>query len=174
MTTGALRRIAALGVLALAIWPISVRAEQDALLATVNRPATLTVAGHGDETTIASKTATTRPSHVIISITGYRPSDDCTPLEIVVKGRIDDGAELEVGRFGITPDRAFDAAEPSKARRFNLPLPSELATRKPVALSVHLVPVREGKSADVPCATRNAQAKPGGGPSLRVGGAVIR
>ena len=43
----------------------------------------------------------------------------------------DTGAEREIGRFGIFPNAEFKAAEPSKAQRFGLALPKELARGGP-------------------------------------------
>ena len=89
----------------------------------------------------------------------------------MVKGRIDDGPELEVGRFAITPDRAFDAAAP-EAQRFALPLPSGLATDKPVRLSLNLVPA-EGAQPNSSCPASPPRG-PKRGASVRTGGPYDR
>jgi hypothetical protein len=143
---------AAVGCLvALAFWAVTANAgEGDQLLATVDKPATITTrraAAVGDAASPAS-------SRVIVSVTHYRPTDDGLPVEVVVNGRPGDGAEREIGRFGITPDREFASADPSTTQRFGFALPRELATAiaagRPVTFSVHLVPVRgEGKGASL-------------------------
>lgn len=143
------RWIAICCVLAIMLWPNRARpVESDQLMATVNKPATVTAVR-----ALSSDDGTTKLSQhvrVIISVTNYRPTDDGTPVEVVVKGRTGDGEEREVGRFGITPDREFNAAEPSAALRFNLALPRELMTKEPVKFSVHLVPTKgQGKGASL-------------------------
>jgi hypothetical protein len=82
-----------------------------------------------------------------------------------------DGVEREVGRFGITPDQEYSAAEPSDALRFSLPLPSELTADEPVTFSVQLVPVSRGKSDQAARESGNERDK---GASLRLGKAEIR
>jgi hypothetical protein len=138
------------------------------MLATLDKPATVTVR----RAPVAGETAAPRRPRVIISVTGYNPTADCTPVQVVVKGRIDDGPELEVGRFAITPDRAFDAAAP-EAQRFALPLPSELATDKPVRFSVNLVPA-EGAQPNSACPTNQPRGAKRGGASVRIGEVEIQ
>src|ERR1700730_4039628 len=143
------RWIAVCWMLAIALWPNGAwPVESDQLLATVNGPATVTASrapSAGDDATKLPQRA-----RVIISVTNYRPTDDGTPVAVVVKGRTGNGEEREVGRFGITPDSEFDAAEPSAALRFNLALPRELATKEPVKFTVHLVPTKgQGKGASL-------------------------
>ncbi len=143
-------------VLAIALCPNRARpVESDQLLATVNKPATVTARVPSSEGATEKLPPRAR---VIISVTNYRPTDDGTPVEVVVKGRTGDGEEREVGRFGITPDREFNAAEPSAALRFNLALPQELTTKEPVKFSIHLV----------------ANKGQGKGAALRVGSIEIR
>jgi hypothetical protein len=108
---------------------------------------------------------------LIISVTNYHPTVDGSPVEVVVKGRGGDGVEREVGRFGITPDQEYSAAEPSDALRFSLPLPSELTADEPVTFSVQLVPVSRGKSDQAARESGNERDK---GASLRLGKAEIR
>jgi hypothetical protein len=156
-----------MGAAALAASPLAVRAETDPMLATVDKSAVVWIriapaAAFGD---------TSRRRRVIISVTNYQPTADCRPVDVVVKGLTGDGPEVEIGRFGITPDRAFDAAEPSEALRFALPLPADLVTEQWVRLSVRLVPV-EGGQPNSAC-----PIGPGGenraGASLRLGGLII-
>jgi hypothetical protein len=145
-------RGAALGCLAaFALWTATADAgEGDQLLATVDQPATITATRAASLSDAASRPST----RVIVSVTHYRPTDDGLPVEVVVNGRPGDGAEREIGRFGITPDREFASAGPSETQRFGFALPPELAAAvaagKPVSFSVHLVPVHgEGKGASL-------------------------
>jgi hypothetical protein len=162
--------IAKLGVAALALWPLSAPAENDAMLATLDKPATVTVR----RAPVAAAPGTPRRPRVIISVANYSPTRDCAPVEVVVKGRAGDGPEVEVGRFGITPDREFNAPTPPEAQRFALPLPSQLATEGPVQFSVHLVPVEGGQSNPSACATRPPRGDKRGGASLRLGAVEIQ
>jgi hypothetical protein len=146
-----LRGAAAGCLVALALWAVTADAgEGDQLLATVDKPATITATRAASLSEAASPPST----RVIVSVTHYRPTDDGLPVEVVVNGRPGDGAEREIGRFGITPDREFASADPSTTQRFGFALPGELATAvaagKPVTFSVHLIPVRgEGKGASL-------------------------
>jgi hypothetical protein len=145
MTDIRARWMAACCLLSLALWPVAACTEGDHLLATVNKPATITAtqrAPLGDAESVS-------PRRVIISVTNYHPTDDGSPVEVVVKGHVDNDAGQEVGRFGITPDREF-VADPAGAQRFGFTLPQNLATARSIAFSVHLVPVRgDGKGASL-------------------------
>ena len=114
--------IAATCACLLAILPAVAMAETEHLRATAETPAILTVR---PERGIAAD-GSSRKAKLVISVTNYRPADDCTPVEIVVDGSKGDGVVHEIGRFGITPATNFDAPDPSQALRFNLPLPDEL------------------------------------------------
>ncbi len=138
------------------------------MLATLDKPATVTV----QRAPVAGETAAPRRPRVVISVTNYNPAVDCTPVQAVVKGRIDDGPELEVGRFAITPDRAFDAAAP-EAQRFALPLPSALATDKPVRFTVNLV-TAEGARPNSACPGSPPNGPGRSGASLRIGTVEIQ
>ncbi len=94
---------------------------------------------------------------VIISVMAFRPPHDGA-VQAVVKVQRDGRTEQEIGRFGIFPNAEFKAADPSKAQRFGLPLPKELASGGPVKLNVYLVPFK-GE---------------GSGALLEIGGAEIR
>jgi hypothetical protein len=142
------RRAAVGCFLVLALWIAAASAEEgDQLRATVDQPAriTATEAAPG-----SNGAATSR--RVVVSVTHYRPTDDGSPIEVVVKARTAGGGEQDIGSFGITPDREFTSTAPSTTQRFSFALPSEfaavLAAGKPVIFSVHLVPVRgEGRGA---------------------------
>jgi hypothetical protein len=116
-------------------------AEGGQLLATVDMPAIVTAAPAP-----ASIGTDARP-RVIISVMGFQPPQDGGAVQVVVKAQRD-GTEQEVGRFGITPNVPFKAADPSKAQRFGLQFPKELTSGGPVKLNVYLRPTRgEGKGA---------------------------
>src|SRR2546421_6590501 len=90
--------------LALVLWSTShSRAESDRLQATVSPPAIITATRL--HSAAGEKAVPPRRGRVIISVTNYHPANDGSPVEVLVKGRIGDGMESEVGRFGITPDR---------------------------------------------------------------------
>src|SRR5215468_7677774 len=90
---------------ALAACPLAALAETDTMLATVDRPATVTVR----RAPVADEAARSRRPRVVVSFTDYSPTADCAPVEVVVKGRAGSGAELEVGRFAVTPNSPFKA-----------------------------------------------------------------
>jgi hypothetical protein len=139
MASARLARIAFYLLSAFAMWAgHEAFAESSPLLATFTRPAVFVAARAAPAE--GGEAALPRRAHVIIGVTEYHPADDGTPVEVVVKGRVGGGAEREVGRFAVTPDRDFKAAEPSEALRFSLLLPGELTTSAPVAFSVQLVP----------------------------------
>jgi hypothetical protein len=94
---------------------------------------------------------------VIVSVTGFRPPHD-GGVEAIVKLQKEGGqTEQEIGRFGIFPNAEFKAADPSRAQRFGLPLPKELAG-KALKFHVYLVPFKGD----------------GNGAMLELGGAEIR
>jgi hypothetical protein len=136
-------------LLAFALWYAAAYAQEgDQLLATVDNPARITAT----RSVSTGDAAAARPMRVIVSVTHYRPTEDGSPLEVVVNGRAGDGAEQEIGRFGITPDREFASADPSTTQRFRFALPRDLAAvaaaGKPITFSVQLVPVQgKGKGA---------------------------
>jgi hypothetical protein len=163
--SGWLTKLGAAVATAWALSPPAVLAETDAMLATLDKPASDTVQR-------APSPAAPRRPRVVISVTNYTPTADCTPVQIVVKGRTDGGAEVEVGRFAITPDQAFDA-EAAEAQRFALPLPAGLATDKPVRFTVHLVPV-EGAQPNSACPGNQAKGTKRTGASVRIGAVEIQ
>src|SRR3981081_1482702 len=74
MTRTGPRGSATLCASALPTWAMDGRGDSDALLATVNKPATLTA-------TRVAEAAPGRRARLIISVTNYRPTDDCTPVQ---------------------------------------------------------------------------------------------
>jgi len=166
--SGWITRLGAVVLAAFAHLPLAARAESDAMLATIDKPVTVTV----QRAPATAEAAAPRRPRVIVSVTNYSPTADCTPVQVVVKGRTEGGAEVEVGRFAITPDQAFDAAAP-EAQRFALPLPSGLATDKPVRFTVHLVPV-EGARPNSACPPGGPRAAKPGGASVRIGAVEIQ
>ena len=109
-------------------------AEDDQLLATVDRPAILTV----EPTKAFGSTVADQPApRVVVHVTGYKPPQE-GGIRGVVKVQKPDGSEQEIGTFGVFPDAAFKA-DSLHARRYGFPLPKELATG-PVRLKVEVVP----------------------------------
>jgi hypothetical protein len=112
----------------------AIAAEDDQLLATVDRPAILTAT----PTKAFGSTAAGQPApRVIVHVTSYQPPQE-GGIRGVVKVQKPDGSEQEIGTFGVFPDTAFKA-DSSHARRYGFPLPRELATG-PVKLKVEVVP----------------------------------
>jgi len=131
-----------------------VAAENDQLLATVDRPAVVTATA-----ATALEHSAVQPSRAIITVTGFQPPQDGATVEFVVRAqRRGTETEPEIGRFGIFPHTQFKVPDPARGQRFGFPLPKELANGGPVKLEVQLVPLRgDGKGA-----------------TLELGGAEIR
>jgi len=129
---GAIVLLAAIGVVA---------AESDQLLATVDRPAIITVRPR-------SERSPDQPLRVVVIVMGFQPPQDGA-VQVVVKAQREGSVtEREIGSFGIFPNTPFKVTDPAKGQRFGLPLPKELAGGGPVMLKVQLVPLRgEGKGA---------------------------
>jgi hypothetical protein len=131
-----------------------VAAQDSPPVATVARPGMITAAG----APAADQGLASQSPRVIISVTAFRPPHDGA-VQAVVKVQKDGGrTEQEIGRFGMFPNAEFKAADPSKAQRFGLPLPKELASGEAVKLNVYLVPFKGD----------------GSGALLEIGGAEIR
>lgn len=150
MANARMRRIAPVCAFVLALWCSTNPAEEnDPLFATVDKPAVITATRRAS----AAGAPVGRPE-VIVGISRYHPSSDGSPVEIVVDGRVEGGADREIGRFGVTPDREFVADDPSDAQRFRFALPPDLAALvgagKAVTFIVRLVPIRgNGKGASL-------------------------
>jgi hypothetical protein len=109
------------------------------MLATVDRAATITVQPAAGNS--AGNFDAGRSHQVIISVVGFTPSQDKDPVQFVVKASNQEGGhEKEIGRFGILPATKFRADNVSKAERFSFKLPVELATGRPVRLTISVVP----------------------------------
>jgi hypothetical protein len=127
-------------------------AQNSPPVATVANPAVVTAMGTPDQGIVSQS------PRVIVSVTGFRPPHD-GGVEAIVKLQKEDGqTEQEIGRFGIFPNAEFKAADPSRAQRFGLPLPKELAGGKALKFHVYLVPFKGD----------------GNGAMLELGGAEIR
>ena len=143
------RRSCATGIaaaFAIGLACLGAAAEGSQLIATVERPATVTVStapGPGLDASPAGR-------QVVVSVMGYKPARDGA-VQGVVKVQPNEGrTEQEIGRFGIFPNAEFRAADPSQARRFTFPLPPDLARGGPVRLKVEVVPIRgDGKDAQL-------------------------
>jgi hypothetical protein len=135
-------------VLAL-LTPVGVVAQGDQLLATVDKPAVMTVTPAPERVG--------KPAQVVIVVTGFQPPQGGT-VQAVVKAQQGTETEQEIGRFGMFPNTQFQVTDPAKGQRFGFSLPKEVASGRPVKLKVELVPFRgEGKGA-----------------TLQLGGAEIR
>jgi len=121
-------------------------AEGDQLLATIDKPAVVTIGpAAGRESSAADQSG-----RVVLKVTAFQPAQDGSAVQAIVKAIKADGTEQEVSRFGIFPQAEFKAAESSKPRMFGFSLPKELASGGPVKLKVELVPLRgEGKGASL-------------------------
>ncbi len=127
-------------------------AQNGSLTATAGSPAVVTA------TAAPQEGFTSQSPRVIVSVTGFEPPREGA-VEVVVKAQAEGSQnEQEIGRFAVFPETAFKAPDPSKAKRFGLPLPKELAASKAVTLRVYLVPFRGS----------------GEGARLELGGAEIR
>jgi hypothetical protein len=116
----------------------AVAAEDSVPVATVAGPAVVTATG----APVANHGVASQSPRVIISVTAFRPPHDGA-VQAVVKVQKDGGrTEQEIGRFGMFPNAEFKAADPSKAQRFGLSLPKELASGGAVKLNVYLVPFK--------------------------------
>ncbi|MFO1125563.1 MAG: hypothetical protein U1E25_09960 [Methylocystis sp.] len=119
-------------------------AQADDREATVSRPATITAAPGPPD---GQESAGGR--RLIIAVTGFRPAKE-SAVQVVVKAMTADSGEQEIGRFGMFPNQAFAAPEPSQAQRFSLTLPKALESSGPVTLRVYVIPFKgEGKGASV-------------------------
>lgn len=127
-------------------------AQNGSLTATAGSPAVVTATAAPQEGFMSQS------PRVIVSVTGFEPPRE-GGIEVVVRAQAEGSQmEQEIGRFGVFPETAFKAPDPSKAKRFGLPLPKELAASKAVTLRVYLVPFRGS----------------GEGARLELGGAEIR
>jgi hypothetical protein len=104
-------------------WDLAL-AQNDRPSATAESPAVVTA------TAAPAEGFTSQSPRVIVSVTGFEPPRD-GGVEVVVKAQAEGSPkEQEIGRFGVFPEAAFKAPDPSKAKRFGLPLPKELAASK--------------------------------------------
>ena len=116
--------------------------EGSQLIATVERPATVTVTVAQDRDSIEAG------QHLVVDVTAYTPPRDGAIQGVVTVQKHTDSTEQEIGRFGIFPNTEFSAADPSKVRRYSFPLPRDVLLNGPVKLTVYVVPLRgEGKGA---------------------------
>jgi hypothetical protein len=133
------------------MWDLAL-AQNERLSATVENPAVVTAKA------APAEGFTGQSPRVIVSVTGFEPPRE-GGVEVVVKAQAEGSQkEQEIGRFAVFPEATFKAPDPSKAKRFGLPLPQELAASKAVTLRVYLVPFRGS----------------GEGARLELGGAEIR
>jgi hypothetical protein len=135
-------------------------AENEQLLATPERPAVVVArksAQPEDGRRGIQPEGIRRSPRVVVSVTRFQPARSGEPVQVVVKARDASGTEREVGRFGLTPNIPFKAADPSRAQRFGLRLPVGVSNDQPLQLNVYL-----------------EAADGGAGAQLEVGGAELR
>lgn len=142
LTIGALVLLATFGVLA---------AQEDRLLATVEKPAIVPVVQ-----SVSAEAIKEGPLHVVVTVTGFQPSSTGAVQAIVEA--LCGTSTVEIGRFGVLPQKAFSPAEPSKAQRFSFSLTPDLTCDRPQSVTIHLVPSHGD----------------GRGASLEIGGAELR
>ena len=118
------------------ITPLSA-AEGDRMLATPEVPAVVTAS----RSVAVEATESARPPRVVVSVAGYQPARDGSPVQIIVKARDRSGADREIGRFGIVPNTPFKVGQ-GRARRFGLPLPVGISGTEPLKLSIYIEAVR--------------------------------
>jgi hypothetical protein len=132
-------------------WDLAL-AQNGSPSATVESPAVVTA------TAAPQEAFASQSPQVIVSVTGFEPPRE-GGVEVVVKAQAEGSQmEQEIGRFAVFPETAFKAPDPSKAKRFGLPLPKEVAASKAITLRVYLVPFKGS----------------GEGARLELGGAEIR
>jgi hypothetical protein len=105
------------------------------LLATIDKPAIVTVA-------LAESEARNQSGRLVLKVSGFKPAQDGSAVQAVVKVEKADGTEQEVHRFTVFPQTEFKASNPSKFLKFGFSLPKELAIGGSVRLKVELVPLR--------------------------------
>jgi hypothetical protein len=114
----------------------AIAAEDSQLLATADKPATLTAT---PAAALEGTAAARRPSRVIVYVTGYQPPQKGA-VNFVVKVQKPDGSDQEIGTFTEFPNQAFKG-ETSRPRKHPFDLPKELATGA-VKVKVEVVPLR--------------------------------
>jgi hypothetical protein len=121
---------------------LGVAAAKDSMLATIDKPATLTATPVSAAMLGAADIGT---GHVLVTVVAFTPPPDRKPVEAVVWiSRRGGGPAQKVGSFAITPYAPFKARDPSMAQRFQFPLPASLAGQRTLDVSVALVPVGTG------------------------------
>lgn len=110
-------------------------AQEQRLVATVARPATVPVSRPA--TAAAAQGAASR---VVIGVSGFQPSPS-GPVQAVVTAACD-GAEVEIGRFGILPQAPFTASDPAREHRFSLTVPADAGCQRLGSVTIRLVPTQ--------------------------------
>ena len=99
--------------------------------------------------TMPSRTALAGGRFVDIAVRGFHPSA-AGPVQIVVEAKTRT-SHVEIGRFGIYPERPISANE-AERQRFSLPVPRGLRLTRASRLVVRIVPGRgtaEGAEVEV-------------------------
>ena len=121
----------------------AVTAQERPLRATVGQPLTMPVS-RAPLTTASPGGA----RHVVVTVTAFQPSPD-GPVQAVVSA-LCGASVVELGRFGLLPQKGFSAAEPAKAQRFSLPVGADGACMAPDHVTISLAPNQgEGRGASL-------------------------
>ena len=112
-------------------------AEGDQVLATPEKPAVVTVARSA-----ALDRASGRNAAVYVQVAAYQPPRDGGSIVIVVKAEVPGGAERDIGRFGLSLNKPFSAAEVPHGQTFRLALPRDLPGTEPLRLKIYVVQSR--------------------------------
>ena len=118
-------------------------AQTGGYVATAAKPVTIPLS-----VTMPSRTALAGGRFVDIAVRGFHPSGS-GPVQIVVEAKTRT-SRVEIGRFGIFPERPFVASEATRVQRFSLPVPRGLRLTRASRLVVRIVPGRgTGEGAQV-------------------------
>jgi hypothetical protein len=116
------------------------------MLATIDKPAIVTVAPAAS----SEREAPDGSGRVVLKVAGFKPAQDGSAVQAVVKVQKADGREQEVHRFTVFPQAEFNTRDTSKFQKFGFSLPKELAGNGEIKLKVELVPLRgKGKGASL-------------------------
>jgi hypothetical protein len=130
---GSLFKCIAIGAFAMLAAFDDPAAQEDRLLATMDKPATVPIVQ-----SLSADATKGGPMHVIVTVTGFQPSP-AGPVQAIVEAKC--GTSLvEIGRFGILPQTSFSASEPSKAQRFSFAIASDSTCQRPESVIIRLVP----------------------------------
>jgi hypothetical protein len=112
-------------------------AEGDQVLATPDKPAVVT-AGR----TATLEGAPGRSPAIYVHVAAYQPPSGGGSVLIAVKAEQPGKGERDIGKFGLSLNKPFSAADAPRGQTFRLPLPRDLAGSESLRLKVYVVPSR--------------------------------